>query len=207
MSWDLEREEKQSDFDVIEEARKLVLHSSKKKHKRRVVGTAATGGATNVTWEIFSHFDKDGSGVVDIHDLRELCIEFGHFLTDAELTSAMGELDEDGNGTIDYEEFVEWWHRPDRFAFLSLDPDALKLRHKAALLFHMFDEDGSGEIDREEFSRMHSYLQDIGMTRIEDIDHCMAELDEDGNGEVDFNEFITWVEGQTMRKAKLMFHK
>ncbi|XP_078671421.1 neo-calmodulin-like [Branchiostoma floridae x Branchiostoma belcheri] len=56
--------------------------------------------------EAFSLFDKAGDGFIDASDLRQILSCFGQDLTDEEVDEMMCEIDLDGNGKIDYEEFV-----------------------------------------------------------------------------------------------------
>ncbi len=52
----------------------------------------------------------DGTeGRLDKFQLKRLMGELGQPLDDAEAAVAMTFLDEDGNGVIDFNEFVAWW--------------------------------------------------------------------------------------------------
>lgn len=56
----------------------------------------------------FNMFDKDGSGKIDESELAQLLSGDGlkdHF-TRAQLEKAIGEIDENGDGEIDFEEFM-----------------------------------------------------------------------------------------------------
>jgi Ca2+-binding EF-hand superfamily protein len=46
---------------------------------------------------------------LDAIQLRRLMDELGQPLSDAEAKVAMTFLDEDGNGVVDFNEFVAWW--------------------------------------------------------------------------------------------------
>ena len=50
-------------------------------------------------------FDKDGSGNIDIHELRDAMKALGVYLSKDKVKQMMKEVDTDGNGTVDYEEF------------------------------------------------------------------------------------------------------
>ncbi|XP_022742028.1 calcium-dependent protein kinase 1-like isoform X1 [Durio zibethinus] len=52
----------------------------------------------------FSYFDKDGSGYITLDELQEACKEFG--IEDIRLEELIREVDQDNDGTIDYNEFV-----------------------------------------------------------------------------------------------------
>lgn len=57
----------------------------------------------------FKKFDTDGGGSLDIKELKVLLDYIGAKFSPDELKMAMRELDADGNGTIEMEEFVTWW--------------------------------------------------------------------------------------------------
>ncbi|GAB4836209.1 Mitogen-activated protein kinase cpk1 [Ancistrocladus abbreviatus] len=52
----------------------------------------------------FSYFDKDGSGYITADELQQACEEFG--IEDVRLEEMIREVDQDNDGTIDYNEFV-----------------------------------------------------------------------------------------------------
>ena len=56
--------------------------------------------------ETFDLYDVDGSGGLDQEEIKQLMATLGHDLTDEEVSDMIAEVDEDGNGDIDYDEFV-----------------------------------------------------------------------------------------------------
>ena len=58
--------------------------------------------------EVFEQFDTDGSGAIDVTELRGAMKAFGQRMTHAEAEALMLELDDGGNGTIEYGEFVDF---------------------------------------------------------------------------------------------------
>ncbi|KAM3685024.1 hypothetical protein ACB098_11G089300 [Castanea mollissima] len=52
----------------------------------------------------FSYFDKDGSGFITADEIQKACEEFG--IEDVRLEDLIQEVDQDNDGTIDYNEFV-----------------------------------------------------------------------------------------------------
>lgn len=55
--------------------------------------------------DAFAVFDSDGSGSISRSELKKLMKNLGQTLSDAELDAMMDEVDTDGNGEIDFEEF------------------------------------------------------------------------------------------------------
>uniref|UniRef100_A0A0E0GUP4 non-specific serine/threonine protein kinase n=1 Tax=Oryza nivara TaxID=4536 RepID=A0A0E0GUP4_ORYNI len=53
----------------------------------------------------FSYFDKDGSGYITQDELQKACEEFG--IGDTRIEDIIGDIDQDNDGRIDYNEFVE----------------------------------------------------------------------------------------------------
>ena len=54
----------------------------------------------------FKVFDKDGSGFIEIDELRDLMMNLGEKLTEEEIQAMMQFADIDKDGKIDYHEFV-----------------------------------------------------------------------------------------------------
>ncbi|CAL4130661.1 unnamed protein product [Meganyctiphanes norvegica] len=57
--------------------------------------------------EAFRIYDKDGQGFITTETLREILREIDNKLTDADLDGIVEEVDEDGSGTVDFDEFME----------------------------------------------------------------------------------------------------
>lgn len=57
----------------------------------------------------FALFDADSSGTIDKDELRALAAELGADLSATEACAVMREIDTDGSGEIDVDEFTAWW--------------------------------------------------------------------------------------------------
>jgi len=57
----------------------------------------------------FAMFDSDQSGSISVAELKALASELGEELTDKGATELASEIDKDGSGEIDFEEFQLWW--------------------------------------------------------------------------------------------------
>ena len=56
--------------------------------------------------EAFSVFDRNGNGFICAAELRQVMETMGEKLTDAEVDEMINEADTNGDGQIDYEEFL-----------------------------------------------------------------------------------------------------
>ncbi|XP_026475182.1 troponin C-like [Ctenocephalides felis] len=57
--------------------------------------------------EAFRLYDKEGNGYIPTSCLREILRELDDQLTEAELDMMIEEIDSDGSGTVDFDEFME----------------------------------------------------------------------------------------------------
>jgi len=57
--------------------------------------------------EAFKVFDKDGNGFISAAELRHVMTSLGEKLTDKEVDEMIREADVDGDGQINYDEFVK----------------------------------------------------------------------------------------------------
>ncbi|KAG2622011.1 calmodulin-like protein 5 [Panicum virgatum] len=75
---------------------------------RKTTGAGAAGGdgADEELREAFKVFDKDQNGYISATELRHVMINLGEKLTDEEVEQMIREADLDGDGQVDYDEFV-----------------------------------------------------------------------------------------------------
>uniref|UniRef100_A0A1W7RAV8 Calglandulin n=1 Tax=Hadrurus spadix TaxID=141984 RepID=A0A1W7RAV8_9SCOR len=57
--------------------------------------------------EAFRLYDKEGNGYINVSDLRQILRALDDKLTEDELDDMIAEIDTDGSGTVDFEEFME----------------------------------------------------------------------------------------------------
>jgi len=129
--------------------------------------------------EAFDEFDKDGSGTISTKELLGVMRSMGQNPTEDELLALVMEVDLNGDGTIDFPEFLEMMKQKSSEADQEADL-------KEA--FKIFDRDKDGFIDMKELKKVANML---GATLSkEEVDEFMREADIDGNGKLDYDEFV-----------------
>ncbi|CAF1170451.1 unnamed protein product [Adineta steineri] len=149
------------------------------------------GGTKPVSQLLFNKYDTDHSGLISITELRFLCYDMGHFLSDAQFEWACTLIDKDGSGEINYEEFSAWWQNPLRFDHLLLSDDQLDKLHKITELFRSYDKKNHGELDKKQFQELFKHLI---KDKIMEEYHAnqFDEIDRSHDGKINFNELIAW---------------
>ena len=129
--------------------------------------------------EAFDVFDRDGDGVIETKDLGFVLKALGIRLTKAELNEMIEEVDEDGNGTIDFQEFLSMISRKLKETNLLMD---------IMNAFKVFDRDGEGYVRTAELGHI---LTDMGeKLKKSDVEVLLDECDADGDGNIDWEEFL-----------------
>lgn len=129
--------------------------------------------------EAFDEFDKDGSGTISTKELLGVMRSMGQNPTEDELLALVMEVDLNGDGTIDFPEFLEMMKQKSSEADQEADL-------KEA--FKIFDRDKDGFIDMKELKKVANMLG--AMLSKEEVDEFMKEADVDGNGKLDYDEFV-----------------
>merc|ERR1719430_585374 len=127
----------------------------------------------------FDTFSKDKSGTISPEELLGVLRAMGQNPTEDELLNLVLEVDIDGNGTIEFEEFLSMMKKKAS----EVDEEA-ELREA----FKIFDRDKDGYISMKELKKVASMLGTM-LTK-EELDEFMAEADADGNGKLDYDEFV-----------------
>ena len=97
--------------------------------------------------------------------------DLGQNPTEAELKDMINEIDADGNGTIDFPEFL---------SFMA-EEELIKA-------FKVFDRDGNGQISAAELRLVMNNLGE--KLTDEEVDELIREADVDGDGHINYEEFV-----------------
>merc|ERR1712183_314957 len=129
--------------------------------------------------EAFALFDKDGDGTITTKELGTVMRSLGQNPTEAELQDMINEVDADGNGTIDFPEFLSLMAR--KMGDTDTEEELIEA-------FKVFDRDGNGLISAAELRHVMSNLGE--KLTDEEVDEMIREADVDGDGHINYEEFV-----------------
>ncbi|KAJ0252530.1 EF-hand domain-containing protein [Hirschfeldia incana] len=125
---------------------------------------------------LFASMDTDKSGSITYEELKTGLNTHGYKLPEAEVKQLMEAADVDGNGTIDYKEFITVTMHRHR---LIRDEQL----HKA---FLHFDKDSSGCITKDE---LEIAMKNHGMGDEACAKEIISNIDKNNDGKIDYEEF------------------
>ena len=114
----------------------------------------------------FDFFDKNGDKAISAKELGVVMRNIGQHITEQELNQMIIEADEDGSGTIDFEEFL---------GLMSKRLQELDVKEELIEAFRVYDKEKNGCITVEEIKKI---LQKMGETvSKEEIEEVLKDLD------------------------------
>ena len=132
--------------------------------------------------EAFKIFDKDKVGYIITKELGDIMKILGQIPSEVELQDMINEVDIDGNGTIDFKEFLGLMARKMR------DNDSEEELIEA---FKIFDRDGNGLISNVELQHVMTSLGEN--VTMDEVDEMIKEADLDGDGYINYEEFVKMI--------------
>ncbi|XP_073149827.1 calcium-dependent protein kinase 9-like [Henckelia pumila] len=139
---------------------------------------------------MFRNMDTDNSGSITYEELKTGLARLGSKLTEAEVKQLMEAADVDGNGTIDYIEFIT----------ATMHRHRLEREENLYKAFLYFDKDKSGYITRDE---LESAMQEYGMGDPSTIKEIISEVDSDNDGRINYEEFCNMMRTGTQQPVKM----
>ncbi|XP_074308447.1 putative calcium-binding protein CML25 [Silene latifolia] len=136
---------------------------------------------TNSTEEleqVFNKFDVNGDGKISSSELGSIFGSLGQEVSEEELGMMMKEVDADGDGFIDLEEFIVLNTK-------GIDSDEVLNNLKEA--FSIYDADGNGSISAQELYMVMKSLGDD--CSLDECKKMISGVDKDGDGTINFEEF------------------
>jgi len=150
--------------------------------------------------EQFEAWDSDGDGEISYEELKTVMAAIMPDKDESDIKLLMKEIDKNGDGVIQFDEFVAWIADPSSSKSVDEDGKMHDFDFQALLkpLFAVFDKDSGGTISKEEFvecsgllvnsMKMHPRASESDSWFSSDF----SSIDENGDGEIDFDEFFQW---------------
>ncbi|KAJ6424610.1 hypothetical protein OIU84_025397 [Salix udensis] len=140
--------------------------------------------------EMFKGMDTDNSGTITLEELKQGLAKQGTKLSEYEAKQLMEAADADGNGIIDYDEFIT----------ATMHMNRMDREEHLYTAFQHFDKDNSGYITTEELEQA---LRDFGMHDGRDLKEIISEVDADNDGRINYDEFVAMMrKGSTEANPK-----
>merc|ERR1712031_83837 len=117
--------------------------------------------------EAFGLFDADASGMIDVREVKN-----------EELKKMVSDVDNDGNGTIEFAEFLE---------MMTGKMGEKDSREDIEKVFKLFDDDNTNKIS---FRNLAHVAEELGENiDDEELQDMINQADRDGDGEINIDEF------------------
>ena len=129
--------------------------------------------------DAFEMFDKNKDGKITIMELANVMRSLNLDPTEEELKEMIDEVDLDGNGEIDFEEFVTLMNRRSK----ETDTEEVILN-----AFRVFDIEGNGLLSITDMRHIMINMTNSGLE--DDLDDILINADTDGDGFIKYEEFI-----------------
>lgn len=137
--------------------------------------------------EAFDLFDADGSGTIDVKELKVAMRALGFEPKKEEMKKMISEVDKEGTGKISFNDFL---------AVMTQKMAEKDTKEEILKAFRLFDDDETGKISFKNLKRVANELGE-NLTD-EELQEMIDEADRDGDGEVNQEEFL-----RIMKKTNL----
>merc|ERR1712232_1189735 len=121
--------------------------------------------------EAFGLFDADASGAIDVRELKAAMRALGFEVKNEELKKMVTDVDNDGNGTIEFGEFL---------AMMTGKMGEKDTREDIEKVFKLFDDDSTNKIS---FRNLCRVAEELGESvDDEELQDMITQSDRDGDG-------------------------
>ncbi|XP_068629305.1 troponin C, isoallergen Bla g 6.0101 isoform X1 [Battus philenor] len=141
----------------------------------------------NILKKAFEAFDQEKRGCIGTVMVGTILGMLGHQVSDESLQEIINEVDVDGSGELEFEEFVTLASR------FMVEEDAEAMQQELKEAFRLYDKEGNGYITTTVLREILRELDD--KISAEELDMMIEEIDSDGSGTVDFDEFMEVMTG------------
>ncbi|XP_041847220.1 caltractin [Melanotaenia boesemani] len=137
--------------------------------------------------EAFDLFDTDGTGAIDVKELKVAMRALGFEPKKEEIKKMVADIVKEGSGTIDFNDFL---------SIMTVKMNEKDSKEEILKAFRLFDDDGTGKIS---FKNLKRVAKELGENLTdEELQEMIDEADQDGDGEVSEQEFL-----RIMKKTNL----
>ena len=139
--------------------------------------------------DAFSLFDLDRSGAIDARELGTVMRSLGANPSADELRAMVAEVDEDGSGEIDFDEFCQLMSR-------SFQGEG-KADEEMREAFRVFDEENTGFMSVASLRQIISGLTQPSSVNLsdEEVEEIVQLVDSDGDGRVSYQRLVDLMRG------------
>ncbi|VAH28805.1 unnamed protein product [Triticum turgidum subsp. durum] len=167
-----------------------------KKHALRVIAEHLSVEEVAGIKDMFEKMDLNKDSMINFDELKLGLNKLGHQMPDADVQILMDAADADGNGCLDYGEFVT----------LSVHLKKIGNDEHLHKAFGYFDRNKSGYIEIDELRE--SLADDLGPNHEEVINAIIRDVDTDKDGKISFDEFVAMMKaGTDWRKASRQYSR
>ncbi|KAE9608465.1 putative protein kinase CAMK-CDPK family [Lupinus albus] len=167
-----------------------------KKKALRVIVEYLSVEEVEIIKDIFTLMDTDNDGRVTFEELKSGLRKVGSQLAEPEIKMLMEVADVDGNGVLDYGEFVA----------VTLHLQKIENDEHIHKAFKFFDKDGSGYIELGELQ--DALTDESGETDVDVLTDIMCDVDTDKDGRISYEEFVAMMKtGTDWRKASRQYSR
>ncbi|KAK6920800.1 EF-hand domain [Dillenia turbinata] len=146
--------------------------------------------------DMFTLMDSDNDGKVSYEELKAGLQKVGSKLAEPEMKMLMEVADVDGNGVLDYGEFVA----------VTIHLQKMENDEHFRQAFMFFDQDGNGYIELDELRV--ALADESGETEVDVLNDIMREVDTDKDGRISYEEFVSMMKtGTDWRKASRQYSR
>ncbi|XP_057791958.1 calcium-dependent protein kinase 10-like isoform X2 [Salvia miltiorrhiza] len=167
-----------------------------KKKALRVIAEHLSVEEVEIIRDMFALMDTDDDGKVTFEELKTGLRKVGSQLADPEIRLLMDVADVDGNGVLDYGEFVA----------VTIHLQRMENDEHFRKAFMFFDKDGSGYIELDELRE--PLVDESGEPELDVLNDIMREVDTDKDGQISYDEFVAMMKtGTDWRKASRQYSR
>ena len=136
--------------------------------------------------EAFDIFDVDRSGAISVQELLNAMRSLGFDTKNPAIFQMIADMDEDGNGEIEFEEFLD---------MMTARISDRNTKEDLERVFKLFDDKRTGEITVDNLRRVAKELgEDIPEEELKEI---ILRADLDGDGKLTFEDFYAVITKKT----------